>query len=81
MTILEDQPADLSTPTGPMRTYTYRPSGEGTFPGLVMWSEIFQVTAPVRRTAQLLAGHGFVVSIPEIFHELVEGNSRLNKSR
>lgn len=73
MTILEDQPADLTTPTGPMRTYTYRPAADGKFPGVVMFSEIFQVTAPVRRTAAYLAGHGYVVTVPEIFHELVEG--------
>lgn len=72
MTILEDQPADLSTPTGPMRTYTFRPSVEGRYPGVVMFSEIFQVTAPVRRTAAFLASHGYVVTVPEIFHELVE---------
>jgi carboxymethylenebutenolidase len=27
------------------------------------------VTAPIRRTAALLAGHGFVVAVPEIYHE------------
>jgi len=31
-----------------------------------------QVTGPIRRTAALLAGHGFVVVVPEIFHELEE---------
>ena len=35
-----------------------------------MFSEIFQVTGPIRRTASMLAGHGFVVAVPEIFHEL-----------
>jgi carboxymethylenebutenolidase len=28
------------------------------------------VTGPIRRAAALLAGHGFVVVVPEIFHEL-----------
>ncbi|MGH7898075.1 MAG: dienelactone hydrolase family protein, partial [Candidatus Binatia bacterium] len=33
-------------------------------------SEIFQVTGPIRRTAAILASHGFVVAVPEIYHEL-----------
>ncbi|MBV9489682.1 MAG: dienelactone hydrolase family protein [Verrucomicrobia bacterium] len=70
MTIQEDAPVDLSTPAGPMRTYVLRPVAEGRYPGLVLFSEIFQVTGPMRRTAALVAGHGFIVAIPEIFHEL-----------
>jgi carboxymethylenebutenolidase len=42
----------------------------GRYPGLVLFSEIFQRTGPIERTAALLAGHGFVVAVPEIFHEL-----------
>src|SRR6185312_12499066 len=37
--------------------------------GIVLYSEIFQVTGPIRRTAALIAGHGFVVAVPEIYHE------------
>lgn len=70
MILQEDPPADLPTPTGPMRVYTYRPVAAGRYPGLVLFSEIFQLTGPIRRTAALLAGHGFVVAVPEIFHEL-----------
>jgi carboxymethylenebutenolidase len=61
---------DLTTPTGPMRTYAYRPVAEGRFPGLVLYSEIFQRTAPIGRMAAMFAGHGFVVVVPEIFHDL-----------
>ena len=71
MVLLEDSPADLPTPSGPMRTYTLRPVARGRYPGLVLFSEIFQVTGPIRRTAAMLAGHGFVVTIPEIFHDLL----------
>jgi len=72
MTIREDPAIDLPTPAGPMRTFVYRPAAEGEkHPGLVLFSEIFQVTAPVRRLAAALAGHGFVVAVPEIFHDLL----------
>jgi carboxymethylenebutenolidase len=68
--ILQEEHADLETPTGWMRTYVYRPVARGRYPGIVLFSEIFQRTGPIKRTAALLAGHGFVVAVPEIFHEL-----------
>src|SRR5262245_30962690 len=70
MILQEDPSVDLETPTGPMRTYVYRPVAPGRYPGLVLFSEIFQQTGPIKRTAALLAGHGFVVAVPEIFHDL-----------
>ena len=69
MTIKENEHADLATPSGPMRTYLFRPAAPGKYPGILLYSEIFQVTGPIRRTALLLAGHGFVVAVPEIYHE------------
>ncbi len=70
MTILDDETVSLNTLKGPMRTAIFRPSAPGRYPGLVLFSEIFQITGPIRRTAALLAGHGFVVAVPEIYHEL-----------
>jgi carboxymethylenebutenolidase len=52
-----------------MRTHVIRPAAEGRFPGVLLYSEIFQVTEPVRRLAAQLAGHGYVVAVPEIYHE------------
>ena len=59
----------LDTPYGPMRTHIVRPAAPGRYPGLVFYSEIFQVTEPIRRTAALLAGHGYIVAMPEVYHE------------
>jgi carboxymethylenebutenolidase len=72
MIIKDDEFSDIPTPFGPMRTYVYSPTAEGRYPGIVLFSEIFQVTGPIRRTAAMMAGHGFVVAVPEIFHELEE---------
>ena len=69
MTIKDNEFVDLATATGPMRTFIFRPSAPGRYPGVLLYSEIFQVTAPIRRTAALLAGHGYVVAVPEIWHE------------
>ena len=70
MILADPEHADLETPFGTMRTHVLRPAAPGRYPGLVLFSEIFQVTAPIRRTAAFLAGHGYVVSVPEVFHEL-----------
>jgi len=70
MIIKDDEFIDLVTPTGPMRTYIFRPVAPGKYPGILLYSEIFQKTGPIHRTAAMLAGHGFLVSVPEIYHEL-----------
>jgi carboxymethylenebutenolidase len=69
MTIAPPEYVDLPTPSGPMRTHFFRPLAAGRYPGIVLYSEIFQVTGPIRRMAAILAGHGSVVAVPEIYHE------------
>lgn len=68
--IIQQQTFDLETPTGIMRTYCYRPQANGCYPTIIFYSEIFQQTAPIARSAAIMAGHGFVVLVPEVFHEL-----------
>jgi carboxymethylenebutenolidase len=69
MIIVSDEHVELSTPYGTMRTHVIRPAAPGKYPGVVFFSEIFQVTVPVRRMAAMLAGQGYIVAMPEIFHE------------
>jgi carboxymethylenebutenolidase len=69
MIIREDEVVELTTPYGPMRTVVLRPVAAGKYPGIVFFSEIFQITGPIRRTAAMLAGHGYVVAVPEVYHE------------
>jgi carboxymethylenebutenolidase len=63
---------DIDTPAGPMRTYLYWPHEPGRpprrWPGVPLYSEIFQQTEPIRRLAVQLASHGFVVAVPEVYH-------------
>src|SRR3984957_20792895 len=70
--ILHNESVDLPTPTGPMRTYVYRPREDrrpaARYPGLVFYSEIFQQTPPIRRLAEGFAARGFVVMVPEVYH-------------
>jgi carboxymethylenebutenolidase len=77
MTLREPEIVELTTPTGPMRTVVLRPASAGRYPGLLFHSEIFQLTGPICRTAAALAGHGFVVALPEIYHEYLESGTVL----
>lgn len=61
---------DIPTPTGVMRTYIHRPVGNGSYPVILFYSEIFQQTGPIERSAKIMAGHGYAVMVPEVFHEL-----------
>lgn len=70
MVIKDDLVVDISTPTGPMRTYFFHPAAEGRYPGVILYSEIFQLTGPIRRFASFIAGHGYLVAVPEVYHEL-----------
>lgn len=70
MTIQDDLVVEVDTPTGPMRTYVFRPATDAKYPGVALFSEIFQVTGPIRRTAAMIAGHGYLVAVPEVYHEL-----------
>lgn len=68
MTIREEF-VDLPTSTGPMRVHLFIPQGEERRPGVIFYSEIFQVTGPIRRMAAALSGQGYLVAVPEVYHE------------
>lgn len=61
---------DLPTPTGQMRVAVYQPKSPTACPAVLLYSEIFQITAPIARMAAMLAGQGLLVLVPEVFHEL-----------
>ncbi|WP_277981215.1 dienelactone hydrolase family protein [Sphingomonas phyllosphaerae] len=70
MIVRSDEYQDVAVPgAGTMRTHLFRPAIDGRFPGVLFFSEIYQVTAPIRRLATLLAGNGYVVAVPEVYHE------------
>lgn len=70
MIIRSDETQDVEVPgNGTMRMHLFRPAIDGRFPGILLFSEIYQVTAPIRRLAAMLAGQGYVVAVPEVYHE------------
>lgn len=69
MARLTESFTDLPTSGGEMRVHTFAPVGDGKFPAVIFFSEIFQVTGPIRRMAAALAGEGYLVAVPEVYHE------------
>ena len=70
MIVRSDETLDINVPhSGTMRMHLFRPAIPGTFPGVLLFSEIYQVTGPIRRLAAMLAGNGYVVAVPEVYHE------------
>lgn len=50
-----------------IRTFITHPIGEGPFPGILLYTDLFQLSEPLLRACRRLAGHGFFVAAPEIF--------------
>jgi len=61
---------DIAADGGPMRTFVAAPAAPGRYPGVVFYSDIFQLTGPMLRACIRLAGYGFVVAAPEIYHRV-----------
>ena len=68
--LIQSEVIDLPTPTGVMRVYVHRPAHTNKVPAILFYSEIFQQTGPIERSARFMAGQGYAVLVPEVFHEL-----------
>jgi carboxymethylenebutenolidase len=53
-----------------MRVYVAAPEPSGRYPGILFYSDIYQLGSPITRLADRLAGYGYVVAAPEIFHRV-----------
>ncbi|PHH74011.1 hypothetical protein CDD82_5162 [Ophiocordyceps australis] len=58
-----------------MRIFLFHPTipayPKARFPGVCLFSEIYQVTGPVARFARQIAGHGYIVAAPSSYHDFV----------
>jgi carboxymethylenebutenolidase len=52
---------------GEIRSVVLSPVGEGPWPGVLLYTDIFQLTESTLRTARRLASAGFLVCVPEIY--------------
>ena len=65
----------LNVPVGgqTMGAYLARPADGGSYPGIVLFMEVFGVNAHIRSVADRVAGEGYVVLAPDIFHRTAPG--------
>jgi carboxymethylenebutenolidase len=66
MKVIEDE-VRLAGPDGDIRSIVVRPTGDGPWPGVLFYTDIFQLTESTLRTARRLAAAGFLVCLPEIY--------------
>ena len=66
MKLLETE-VRVPAPDCEIRTTMITPVGDGQWPGMLLYTDIFQRTESTLRTARRLASAGFVVGVPEIY--------------
>lgn len=68
--VISQEYVDVPVGERAMRTFVAAPRAPGRYPGVVFYSDIFQLTDSTLRWCARLAGHGFVVAAPEIYHRI-----------
>ncbi|HKP86644.1 MAG TPA: dienelactone hydrolase family protein [Blastocatellia bacterium] len=68
--LITTQYVDIPVDGSLMRMFVAAPKAEGLYPGVLFYSDIFQLTGPMLRASARLAGYGFVVAAPEIYHRV-----------
>ncbi len=64
---VREEEVRVASPDGDIRTVVITPDGDGPWPGLLLYTDIFQLTESTLRSARRLATYGFVVAVPEIY--------------
>ncbi len=68
--VLTREYVDVPVGERAMRTFVAKPAAPGSYPGVVFYTDIFQLTESSLRWAVRLAGYGFLVAVPEIYHRI-----------
>jgi carboxymethylenebutenolidase len=68
--VITSEYVDIPSGGAPMRMFVAAPQAPGKYPGIVCYSDIFQLTGPMLRAVSRLAGYGFVAAAPEIYHRI-----------
>jgi carboxymethylenebutenolidase len=70
MKIITDYVGVKAPDGGQIRSFVATPQPAGKYPGILCYSDIFQLTGPMLRSCARLAGYGFVVAAPEIYRRI-----------
>jgi len=73
--LIKESYVDVATATTPMRLFIFHPvisSGvKARFPAVAVFTEIYQVTAPITRFCRQIAGHGYIAAACSSYHEFM----------
>ena len=64
---IREEEVRIPAPGCEIRSILIRPAGTGPWPGVLLYTDIFQLTESTLRSARRLAAAGFVVCVPEIY--------------
>ena len=56
------------SPEGPIDAALARPEGDGAWPAVILWTDIWALRDVYRDMADRLAAHGYVVLVPAVYH-------------
>ncbi len=68
--IVQTEYVDIEVEGSTLRMFVASPGAGGEYPGVLFYSDIFQLSGPMLRACVRLAGYGFVVAAPEIYHRV-----------
>jgi carboxymethylenebutenolidase len=68
--VITTEYVDIPSGGAPTRMFVAAPKAASKYPGIVCYSDIFQLTGPMLRAVSRLAGYGFVAAAPEIYHRI-----------
>jgi len=68
--VITTEYVDIPSVGAPMRMFVAAPKAAGKYPGILCYSDIFQLTGTMLRSVSRLAGYGFVAAAPEIYHRI-----------
>jgi carboxymethylenebutenolidase len=75
--VITTESVDIPAGGGPMRMFVAAPKATGKYPGIVCYSDIFQLTGTMLRSVSRLAGYGFVAVAPEVYHRIEPAGSAI----
>src|SRR5579872_512484 len=58
----------IRTGDGDCRAYVFRPSEEGRYPAVIFYMDGLGIRPTIMEMGQRLAGHGYVVLVPDLFY-------------
>jgi carboxymethylenebutenolidase len=59
---------EIETPDGSCRSYVYRPTGSGPWPGVLVFMDGVGIRPAMLEVAERLATHGYFVLLPDLFY-------------